>query len=486
MFNFYSVDNERYKYMPFYLAKNEEEQKKADEYSNITIPIGKKSSEENSYNLSATNNIPLVNNKKDSSMGLEIQSQNKSGQKNEEQVPPQKKGSTLTDALTRFYGKKYTEASEEKKEELIVKYFDWLRTEKKSTISQIDQFKLYRERCTDDAEYKLLSSVIDKLEAGYQYSAAKIVVTEGTTKQRHIGQIAVAEDIHNYDKSVQLDATELIIESKNEEAIKISASHASELHEENQVQAVEIYQKAEMPDEFKKRIDIILINQYERFAKENQVNIHKIMSNSKFSETVEYAAKNICKLNEQNQAEAYKYTVSTGNEEAITAANSQWYNYADSAKAEITASNQFTSLGSSQTTTKTYNASISEKIENIKNIVENNQGPNALSEQIKKLSDNEILFLLKNYPNSDVIQAILDNNPTPTVLNSLNETYLKEIDYKKLGSNISFLSLSSQLYIIRKSASEGTLSEINKNLLLDSVKVEYDKLIKVQKKDKKA
>lgn len=100
--------------------------------------------------------------------------------------------------LEKFYGKKFTEASPEEKEKLAVKYFDWIRSDKKGKISQSRQFELYKQRCESPEEYEFLCSVIDKMESGEQAKAAQSVMYDGSDSQKLIGTRAVARDIDNY------------------------------------------------------------------------------------------------------------------------------------------------------------------------------------------------------------------------------------------------------------------------------------------------
>ncbi len=107
---------------------------------------------------------------------------------------------SFTQTLETFYGKKYTEASPEEKEKLAVRYFDWIRSDKKDTISQSRQFELYKSRCESAEEYEFLCSVIDKMAPDQQARAVKSVVKEGSDGQRAIGVVATSRDLDNYDK----------------------------------------------------------------------------------------------------------------------------------------------------------------------------------------------------------------------------------------------------------------------------------------------
>lgn len=419
------------------------------------------------------------------------------------------KGPSLDETLTKFYPKDYQNASIEDKEKMAVKYFNWLNKSKKETINQLDQFKLYRNRCSNDEEYQRLSGIIDKMEAKYQLNAAKTVITDGTERQKNIGTKAVAGDIQNYDKTVQLDATKLIVDSNNTEAIKVGASHASELAIENQTPAVGIYQTTKLSEQQQKEVDKILIGQYEQYAKENQIDIHKIMSSSLYTETVELAAANIWKFDKTNQSAAMQVTIDTKNEAAIDAASAQWAKYDDSAKADIKTMIQNTEYESAKTALATAEKEAQAKAEakvettkessdktettnttaaKIEEIKEQMQNPNssALKESIKNLSASEQISLLRQCPNnSSIIKIMLQNNPSLEVLSEIN-LMLKDnddlIDSKILLPQLCFLNASVQDSLIKQSAANKDLGLIDRRFLSASAKLSYDKIAEQQKK----
>lgn len=427
-----------------------------------------------------------------------------------------KKGPGLDDTLTKFYGKKYTQATEEEKEKLIVKYFDWLSKDKKDTISQLDQFKLYRDRCTDEAEYKRLSSVIDKMEAGYQVNAAKTVITQGTDKQKHIGRKAVADDYQNYDKANQNEVLTMVVDSKDEEAIKIAATHTAQLDKANQVGAVKIFQGAEIAEDAQKAVDKVIIDQYGQFAKENQVDIHKIMSSSKFSETVVYAASNIWNFDKDNQAPAVKITSDTKNQEAINAAAAQWQKYDKTAQAEIktiiqnseseiakqtlaqeelkseSKTQKETEIKENKSEVKAERIQTKEEkksqftVKDVKEIIKSKSSNKILFENsIENLSDTQKISLITSLSGQElymVLNIILKKNPSmsvlakvSTVLSTDPSELSKTSFYDTMLSKVSLFNTTVQKSMIQQSAKDGKLNKINTGFLCVSSRREYQK-----------
>lgn len=467
------------KYNQLFYSQNNDQKPATKDDSYSTIPIGKKSSTKTTASLTETGNVPLVSKKDKNTLTNNTE---------------EKKPEDVRNRLDRAFGGKYSKATREQKIQYIGRYFEeCIKNNPNMTYEQrkrlqITNYKLLAKYTKNKEDYELLARSASRLEKENQLAGAQSAINDGETKElKHIGTVAVAHTVQNYDKSNQHEVTKTIVKTKDAEAIKVGASHASELDIQNQVEAVKIYQKAEISNNDKKALDFILINQYSKYAKENQVNIHKIMSNSKDKETVKYAAKNIYNLDKENQAEAFKYTVSTKNEEAINVAVTQWNYYDSSAKTEIKSVVENSEFESAKATlAKAEENSISQKISEIKEIVENNHGSAAISEKVRNLSDIEKIELLKQYPNSDVIRAIINTNPSLDVLANIDESYLKEMGYTNVGSNLCFLSASAQAYLVKENAANGTLNNINRSFLLASVKPEYDKLISEQKKEQKA
>lgn len=248
---------------------------------------------------------------------------------------------TLEEELRASY-EGYDNSTEEEKQELTVKYFRSRERSRKSG-NELEQFNMYRRKCKDNKEYERLTGCISKMDSKYQLSAAKEVINEENQERRKIGQRSVARDYHKYDRKVQTETSKLIAKTADKEVIKEAASHASQCDKENQVEIVQQYYQDIKPNEvsnekntqLKREINKTLIDQYGKYDKENQLDIHRIMAYSKDSETAEYAAKNIYQFDKENQAEGVKITTDTGNQKAINAAASQWSKYDESAKAQI-------------------------------------------------------------------------------------------------------------------------------------------------------
>ncbi len=312
----------------------------------VTVPMN------GDFKSSAAVNQPVVNSvvaneqpqaaaKLDKNGNIPLVSTQSSNENKGLEVEFKKTGESVGERLTRYY-KKYENASREEKEELLEKYitghYATLKDKPRSEQIkiQIADFKKLLSNTKDGDDYEMLASRINILEKENQVLAAKSATTEQTsTELKARGEIGVARAAHKCDADNQPELTQIVANSKNEKAIKIGASHAWETADKNQALIVSMYQGLDMPEEFQKDIDKTLIDQYGKYAKEAEVRIHKIMSNSQFSETVEYAASNIWKFDKENQAPAVQITAETGNEKAINAAAAQWSKYDESAQGEI-------------------------------------------------------------------------------------------------------------------------------------------------------
>lgn len=402
--------------------------------------------------------------------------------------------------------------------------------EKDKDNGVIKQFKTVLTKAKNEKETVLITNAIQHLDKKNQLDAVKTAVTlEDKDKNKtNLIQKTVAAELPKLDKTVQVDATKAIVDTKNVEAIKISAEQVSKLDAtrkddtSNQVEAVKVLEKADLEEKDQKDIDKTIIDQYAKIDKESQLDVHKTMSASKLSNTVEYAAGNIYHMDKENQADAVKATIETNNEEAVEEAAEQYNNYDDSAKSEIKSEiNETDYTGAKETLEQAENSSDSisneynstydkddndnsvdndtdnrynnntENIENdsidygnanieeIENAIEDSKD-NAVELQnvINELSDIEKIALLEQKPSSDVVNAILKSHPTLSVLEKIDPETLKELGFKNIGSLICFLSFDGQKAIVEQAAQNGSLSEINRDYLLGPIKVLYDKLKK--------
>ena len=420
-----------------------------------------------------TNPLPLVTKTAEKDLGLSVEKTTTSDEKTPHLA---KKGPSLDKALTAFNGKKYINASAEDKEKMIVKYFDWLdKKGEKSGVNQLKQFELYRDRCTDPAEYKRLSGVIDKMQARYQLSAIKTVTTKGTEAQKDIGQRAVGEDLGNYDKSVQVDASKILVETKNTEAIKIGASHAAETDKANQTEIVKNFQSIDNVD-----INKVLINQYGQYAKENEIGIHTIMSGSQHAETVEYAASKIGNFDVTNQAQALRITQSTGNEKAIANANAS----IDDAETETDTKEETETEPEEKTASNNIKEIINSDSLNKNELIKDAFKTATAAEKatwIETLSPNELANMINIIPLSELpmgkvlkLMDRADSKSQKELVERINSTYLSNVmDFTTVGVNI-------QNIYAEKAAKTG--KAIDKNMLSLVARQNYNEILKEQNK----
>lgn len=254
-----------------------------------------------------------------------------------------KTGESIDERLNRYYSK-YKNATPEEKEQLLDKYItqSYSAIKEKSKEEQIQiQLADYKKLLSNTREgnsYEMMAKRINILEKENQISAAKAAILEQANLDlRKRGEIGVAKTIHNCDKGNQIELTQLVVDSKNTEAINIGASHASELNKNNQVGAVDIYKTADIPKEAKIDLGKTIVDQYAKFDVANQVEIHKTMSDKDYwdKKTIVYAASNIYQMDKTNQAQGVQITVDTKIEEAANAAAANYSKYDASARAEI-------------------------------------------------------------------------------------------------------------------------------------------------------
>lgn len=328
---------------------------------------------------------------------------------------------------------------------------------------------------------------------------------------RRRGAKGLAPTIQNCSSENQLTVTKIVVGSNNEEAIAIGASHTSELAKENQTTAVGEYKKATISDEAQKNVDKIIINQYSEFARENQVDIHTIMSDSKFTETVEYAAQNIYKFAKENQIKAVNITIGTDNEKAILAAASQAYKCSqenqeaiktalvntsfESVRKEVARQDQIKTDEPTKTKkeeaindvkdkeTQTQKIALEQKIAKIEEKIQNKED---ITEDVGELSNAQKIILLKQCPSAEVVKAMIDLGASTEILAHIKVSTITQINYKKMtGTIINFLSDDVQQYIVTKCASDGNLDSISRKYLKAGAKKIYDKAIEEKENKEK-
>lgn len=330
------------------------------------------------------------------------------------------------------------------------------------------------------------------------------------------GKRLAAKEIANDPKDKQLLSVQMITKSNDDNtAVIIVASQVSKLDKTNQTFAVEIFENANVSDELKKQVDKSIINQYSEFARENQVDIHTIMSDSKFTETVEYAAQNIYKFAKENQIKAVNITIGTDNEKAILAAASQIYKCSqenqeaiktalvntsfESVCKEVARQEQIKTDEPTKTKkeeaindvkedvkdkeTQTQKIALEQKIAKIEEKIQNKED---ITEDVGELSNAQKIILLKQCPSAEVVKAMIDLGASTEILAHIKVSTITQINYKKMtGTIINFLSDDVQQYIVTKCSSDGNLDSISRKYLKAGAKKIYDKAIEEKENKEK-
>lgn len=431
----------------------------------------------------------------------------------------EKTGESVDERLSRYYSK-YKNATPNEKEQLLDKYITQSysaikgKSKEEQIQIQLTDYKKLLYNTKEGDSYEMLAKRINILEKENQVSAAKSATLEQANLDlRKRGEIGVAKTIQNCDKGNQIELTQLVVDSKNAEAINIGASHASELYKTNQVSAVDIYKTADISKEAKIDLGKTIIDQYAKFDVANQVEIHKSMSDKDYwdKKTIVYAASNIYRMDKTNQAQGVQITVNTKNEEAANAAAANYSKYDASARAEIKSiinnsdcdsaketmakaeeqarteeeQKEASKEESSETRDNKENSSTA-KINAVKEMIQNkNMDAPKLKLYIENLTSAEKIALLKQCRDNEVIiNAILNSNPSMEVLSEIGNVSSGKIlsNSKMLESQLSFLGSNAQRQYI-KNCDTSDLRLITRSKLNADVRAEYDKTINKRNKN---
>lgn len=459
----------------------------------------------------------------------------------EEKELKNKRRETMNGFFSRYYTG-WDKFSPEQKIKHAKQYFKSLAN---NPAKQAAEFKRLYESGATKEEITVIANVIDRMDKRNQLKSVKMVCNNGTEEQKDAGGQVVSDNIQNYDKTVQTEATKVIVETGDQKLMTKVASHVCEFDESNQVGVTEILVEKGGVEAQK----TIALN-YGKYEEKNEIGMHTAISKSKHSEVVELAAANIWKLHKPNHAGAVKITASTKNEKAITAAAANYEKYdtsADvrseirsiiyateysSAKAALQQSAQneisnyskpatSSSTTSSPSTTSSYgtstsssttsrgtdtesfkNAELSGKIE-ILTAIGNSNDKDKTRELFQNTSDSEKIALLHKLPPSmlgTAINAILADNPSGAVLAEIRNLIGDAKDADKQGlienllnnnassklftSQIGTLDCASQRILIKKMAENGELKSIDKKTLTEDAKDLYEELEKENKSEK--
>lgn len=387
-----------------------------------------------------------------------------------------KTGESIDERLTRYYTKYKNATKPEEKEAFLDRYITghYATLKDKSREEQIKiqlaDFKKLISNTTNPDSYEMLAKKINVLEKENQVLAAKSATVEQEDLElKKRGEIGVAKTTHNCDKDNQIPLTHIVVDSRNEEAINIGASNASKLDKTKQVEAVDIYKTAQISEEAKIKLGKIIVDQYSQFNVANQLDIHKIMSDTKYwdPKSVTYAESNICNLDKANQTQA-----------AQISAN---------AKAEIETKEKSICVNT--------NKSELSKTEQIKEAIKSND-----PDIIKELSDAQKMHTLQTLSGNDLknfIKILLEENPSMAVFSKALELVgkLNPEDQKEVMGliknssmanliNEQTLDYSAQNALIDFKAEEGNLDKVNSDKLSAALKAKYFKLIENTKQGK--
>lgn len=320
-------------------------------------------------------------------------------------------GTTFETALTKYLGgkenyeRRYKNASDEDKEKLTRQFFADIT--KNAKISDLRQFELYRQRCTDPEEYRRLTRTIRALKEGHQTEAARSVIQEGPQRLREVGLATVADEYHHYKGKAQTEVAQLVVNTKNADAIRTAAGHASALETRNQAPAVKIFARAGLEKQNQLAVDKILSSQYQSYANNDVRNeIHAFLSDSKNTGYVEAS-----EFDNQSY-QAFSYGIS--NEDDSTSDDGS-YSVSDE---EETAS------PSDDVPDVAENLDNTPQSEELVSAITSRTDPKTLEEMIRSSSEMDQIraFSQASAPSVDSIKIALNSNPPMGLLSTLKET----------------------------------------------------------------
>lgn len=448
-----------------------------------------------------------------------------------------KTGESIDERLTRYYSKYKDAKTKEEKEAFLKRYLEGsYAASGKSRAEQIKiqlaDFKKLLSNTQDPDSYEMLAKQIYILESENQVSAAKSAVNEQEDKVlKEKGAIGVAQSVHLCATENQTELTSVVIGSGSQEAMVIGAGHASDCDTTQQQSVVSLYhdaykdiqpkdekEKAEI-EKLQVELDKTLVDQYGKYAKENELAIHKTISTSAYEETIKYAASNIFKFDKENQLQASEITINTGCNTAITALALQAGKCDKSVqealvtkipdyetrlaesnlpKVETKEENKTVTEANDQETIRyaqpaipakesvSYNSYGNESTklnvinETVQNVNDKTEDLQTLVQMVKDLSDVEKIALVKASTDPTVINAVMKSNPSLTVLSAMKAKDFESVSLKDIGYNFYFLNADAQITIMQRSS----IYEINRDILKPEAKKIYDKIMaKTKRKD---
>lgn len=504
----------------------------------VTVPVVQNQQPATEQKLTEAGNVPLgTTNSVDMTKGTTVeitsskktqeiqQKQQAENTKREEQIKiDEKNRSTMADrrdinaVMKRSVkNKDWDKLSFEDKQKEIIKFLENTpEKDFKYVGGRIGWLKTFMtdNRNMDSDETKLVVgafkylNVDDKEIAKLQAKSIRLTADKKAVN-KYTAQTQVVTDMTKYGIDGQNASVDVTSTSEFDDIKLQGSTKVSQLDKTIQAPSVKKYMDGSLTSslEVQKQIGFNLVDQYGQYAKEAELDIHKIISSSSISEIVERAASNIYKFDKDNQAGAVQITVDTKNEKAINAAASQYANYDKSAQAavkEVLSTSQYESTKTALTTAEKEKTPVAEskktaggepaskntrtqtasevRVAAVKQLIESKQpGTAILKDAVKNLSDLEKISMIRQYSNNvDLIYAIWTNNPSLAVISELKKIKVDKqfIDRFKNDNNwignIGFLNISAQSDIVKNS---DTPDRIQRSLLSSQVKVIYDNRI---------
>lgn len=376
---------------------------------------------------------------------------------NNEKVKKPKSKRTIDEAMRDSYPN-WDKMTKEEKEQKIITHlqsipkeeFSYLATKNQpdGRVGWLKSF-LLNGRMSNDESKIVVGSLkclnISKEEFAELQAQGVKMVFDKDNQNKEVSQLQVTKDMSKYGLKAQKVSVDETSKSEFTTVRLAGASNVSKLKDEIQTESVNKYltNSKDMPSDFRKKLGFTFVDQYGQFAKEAELAIHKDVSNAypDISEVAQYAASNIYKFSKENQAQAVKITIATGNEGAINAAAKQYTLCDKSVQTEIRsilgetkyesvqatlASTTPTFISSTQTSeTASSISSLSGSLVDQVNQIINSKSLNS-EEQIKQLlskaSESEKLTLISSLPSSalfTVFSIIIDQNPSMELLSKI-------------------------------------------------------------------
>lgn len=321
----------------------------------------------------------------------------------------------------------------------------------------------------------------------------------------------LARETPKFAEENQVQATKNIVATGDEDIINAEAEVAHETGKNNSKIQLDVT-KTLCESGFEKVQNTIAKNEG-KYATENQIPIYTMLATSEHQSVVEEAARYIYTMQKENQLPAINITKEINNEGALRAAASQFNKYAqenqeaiksslmntdyysvkqevmnqESIKQDTADTSETTSVSSAEENSRAEdNAKVINEVSEIINSNEPNK-TELLENVIKNASKTQKLTILRQCPNVDVIEALLNSNPSLDVLSEIMDLLGKgkfdDRNKRKLVNAIyksgvfKGFNQESQIIFINNLDSEN-LKYIDINNLSPDAKKVYDERLK--------